>query len=348
MNKITRLLAGAAVVWAAADLRAEESAPAADTLAGVADGGVQKAPEKYFHLMPLCRLLEGKGEVRRPTSSAWEPLEEGRFYPLGCSFRTIGADARLTMQFGRESSVEVVGEASFGTLPQALDVKSRTLVLMGGTVDVKLPRNLPEGLFIVTAPGFSVINPSGESRYTYVNKGDGDLASVRCVTGSFSVKGRHFLIPTMRAADEIDVRTSQDVLFTGLYGKSGECIVKLDQGLMAMSDPVTGKMTTTEKVLDWRLSPKTAARIHRAKPAIGKRLSVTVMTFDETGALRNRCAFAEGRREINSGEQGVVAQEAKEDLAKKAAEAAETVETEETDEAKKADKPAPASEDGEA
>lgn len=346
MNARIRTWLCAATVLSAAALRAEkaESAESAGetSLEGIAVDdvlGAVAAPkpkkEKYFHLMPLCRLLEGTGEVKRPSGPAWEPLEEGRFYPLGCSFRTSGEGSRLTVQFGAECAVELSGEASFGTLPQALGVKSRTLTLQSGTIDLKLPRNLPEGLVIVTSPGFTVVNPAGESRYSYEQTGDGDLAVVRCVTGGLSVKGRHFSIPVMRAANELKIRTSRDYLFTGLYGTSGDFIVKLDQGIVTRVDPVSGETQTSEKTLDWRLSPQTAVRIHRAKPAIGERMSVSVMTFDETGALRNRCAFAEGRCEVNTGEQGVVAQEAKDDLAKKAAEAAEAVETVDADEPEK-------------
>lgn len=338
MKASIRTLLCVSAVLSAAALRAEEEEPAettGETAAGEAVGAVavkKPAQEKFFHIMPLCRILEGTGEVKRPTASGWEPLEEGRFYPLGCSYRTVGEGSRLTIQFGAESDVVIVGEASFGTLPQPLDVKSRTLMLVSGTIDLKLPRNLPEGMVIVTSPGFTIVNPAGESRYSYERTGDGDLAVVRCVTGGLSVKGRHFVIPAMRAANELRIRTSQDYLFTGLYGTSGDFIVKLDQGDVSIVDPVSGETKTSEKTLDWRLSPQTAVRIHRAKPAIGDRLSVSVMTFDETGALRNRCAFAEGRSEVNTGEQGTVAQEAKDDLAKKAAEAAETVEADETSE----------------
>jgi hypothetical protein len=326
-----RALACASVVFAAVNARAQEAETEnAGEEAAAEEMAVKKpAQEKFFHLLPFCRLLDGVGEVKRPGAAQWEALEEGRFYPLGCSYRTVGAQTRLTIQFGRESEVLIAGEASFGTLPQTLDVKSRTLMLETGTIEVHLPRNLPEGLFVVTAPGFTVVNPAGEARYTYTKTGDGDEVVVRCVTGALSLKGRHFEIPSMRAANEVKIRSSNDFLFTGLYGTSGDYIVKLDQGLIEMVDPVSGEKKLTEKPLEWRLSPQTAVRIHRAKPALGERMSVTTMTFDETGALRNRCAFAEGLSSVNTGEQGVVAQEAKDDLAKKAAEAAETVEAEE-------------------
>ena len=158
----------------------------------------------------------------------------------------------------------------------------------------------------MNAPGFSVYNPAGRSRYTYktMDDGEGDEALVRCVTQTMSIKGRHFDITGMKAANELRIRTSKDNLFTALYGKSGDIAVKLDQGRIFVKDFATGKVNQEDKFLDWRLSPETVVRIHRALPAIGERMSVTVMTFDSHGELKNRCAFAEGLAEVNSGELG--------------------------------------------
>ena len=62
-------------------------------------------------------------------------------------------------------------------------------------------------------------------------------------------------------------------------------------------------------------------RIQRAVPEIGKNMSVSVMTFDAAGNLKNRCAFAENRFEINSGELAPSNKGTQADLVKKAAEA---------------------------
>jgi hypothetical protein len=87
------------------------------------------------------------------------------------------------------------------------------------------------------------------------------------------------------------------------------------------------------------MSPQTAVRIQRAVPALGKNMSVSVMTFDAAGALKNRCVFAENRFEINSGELAPTSKSGQADLVKKAAEAtsdtaaveAEAVEAEPSD-----------------
>ncbi|MBQ6137347.1 MAG: hypothetical protein IJI73_08260 [Kiritimatiellae bacterium] len=285
----------------------------------------KKTPERLFHVLPYCRMLEGKGEVYRPGASEWAPIEEGKYYPLGTLYRTKGSDSRLRIMFGNEAEVDIEGEASFGTRALPLAEKRRVITLVGGTITVKLPRNLPEGMFVVSAPGFKVVNPAGDSRYTYSKTGDGDEARIRCVTGSLTVEGRHFKVLSMRAANEIRITTSQDMLFTGLYGSRGDVVTRLDQGRVLVKDFETGENKIEDKVLDWKLSPLTAVRIHRAMPALGEKMAVTVMTFEASGELKNRCAFTEKTVEVNSGELGPTSKKDRENLEKQAAEATETV-----------------------
>ena len=153
-------------------------------------------------------------------------------------------------------------------------------------------------------------------------------------TGSLSIEGLHFKILSMRAANEVSIQTSQDALFTGIYGTRGDYICKLDQGTVKIRDVETGESHTEQKFLEWKVSPQTAVRIQRAVPEIGENMAVTIMTFDAAGNLKNRCAFAENRFEVNSGELAPNDKNSQSELEKKAAEAtAETaaVETEAVD-----------------
>jgi hypothetical protein len=293
-----------------------------------------KSEPKFFYTLPKAEKLEGSADVLKPGARDWEAAVEGRFYPLGSVFRTIGASTRFTVALGRDCTVSIVGEASFGTRGQGLGIKSRAILLKGGVVTVDLPRNLPEGLFFVDAPGFTVVNPAGKSTYRYVKTGDGDKATIRCVTGSLAIEGLHFKILSMRAANEVCIQTSQDALFTGIYGTRGDYICKLDQGTVKIRDVETGESHTEQKFLEWKVSPQTAVRIQRAVPEIGENMAVTIMTFDAAGNLKNRCAFAENRFEVNSGELAPNDKNSQSELEKKAAEAtAETtaVETEAVD-----------------
>lgn len=333
MNTFIRVLTCSAALAATIPVFAEDEDSAEKPAEAAAEGegeGAKAAEDtehlnKLFHVLPLCRRLEGQGQVLKPGAAEWVALEEGRFYPLGCSYRTVGPDSRLTVQFGVQCEVKLVGEASFGTRAQELSVKSRTVVLENGKITLSLPRNFPEGRFIVSAPGFVVENPAGDSTYEYETTGDGDNVSVRCVSGTLQVKGRHFKMPALRAANEFRIRTSQDQLFTGLFGVAGDIPTVLDQGLVSVKDFESGEMKVEKRLLEWRLSPQTAVRIGRAVPEVGEKLSVTVMTFDASGALKNRCAFTEGRPEVNTGEMGPTSAKEKEEIAKRAAEATSTI-----------------------
>lgn len=297
----------------------EETDAALTKISGKDEASDKKDASKPFYLLPCCRTVEGTVEVLKPGAKAWAAVEEGKYYPLGSRFRSVGAASRFCLAFGYYSEVNMEGDSSFGTLLLPLGEKKRAITLDSGTVSIKMPNNLPEGLFTVNAPGFVAYNPAGESKYTYTKTVDGDEVSVRCVTKSLSLKGRNFDIPSMRAANELTIRTSNDFLATSLYGKSGDILVKLDQGCFAYRDLGTGETKFEEKTLDWKLSPRTTVRIYRGKNDLGKNLSVSVITFDARGDLKNRCAFTEHCIEVNSGELGPTSKKDREDLAKRAA-----------------------------
>lgn len=275
--------------------------------------------QKVFFTLPCCRRVTGAAEVMKPGAEAWEAVEEGRFYPLGSTYRTVGAASRLLVQFGLGCEVVAKGDSRFGTRPQPLGVKGRTVVLGGGELHVKMPRDLTNGLFSVAAPGFVARDLCGASIFRYQNLPDGDLADIRCESGSLAIGGRHFTVTGLKSTNELKIRTSQDQLVSELVGVSGDISVRLDQGLRQIPDIETQETRIEAQILVWNLSPETAVRIHRAVPAVGEKLSVTVMTFDASGALKNRCAFTEGRYELTTGEQGPTSEKEREEIAKQAA-----------------------------
>ena len=286
-----------------------------------------------FTTLPFCRLVEPPVEVKKP-GGEWMPAEEGRFYPLGTSYRTHQG-GKLILSFGRTSTATIEGESSFGTRQQGLGDATRTLILSYGVVVLNLADNLPEGAFFVAAPGFTVRNPAGESRYSYGTTPNGDRATVRCVTGSLGLSGRHFDIASMRAADEIVITSEHDYLATILEGTSGDYVVRLDQGIratMEVDDAGAMKEVVSRDFLDWHLSTRTKVVINRAVPAIGERMGVHTMAFDAAGELQSDRIFCENRAEINSGEL-VVKATSGEEMAKRAAEAAESTEEAEAEDA---------------
>lgn len=320
------------------------SASAWATVSNVEGGAIpatNAVSAKIFSTLPICRRVDAPAFVRRPGGD-WEAAEEGKFYPFGSSYRA-DKGGKLVLSFGRGLTVKVADGSEFGTRNQKIGEKTRTIVLSRGTVDLKLPDNLPEGAFFVTAPAFTVAyasqetvtnsgfvikNPAGESRITYEDKGDGDVATIRCVTGALCVEGQHFTIPSMRAANEVKIRSSRDHLSTVLYGTSGDFVVEVDQGIRnqeEFDDEGKVSISAQKQKLDWHLTPATKIIINRMLPAIGKRMSVHTMAFDASGARKSECVFCEGLASVNSGE--IVPKERLnegEELAKRDAEMTET------------------------
>lgn len=275
---------------------AQEAAPAPAAAA---------KPEKAFFSLMRCVRAEGTVEVLTPRASAWVAAVEGRYYPFGSAVRAVGEGAaapRAEFALGEKAAVVLDRAAVFATREVEIGAAARVLELKGGRVALKLPRTLGEGLFKVVAPAFSCENLAGESVFDYRDAQDGDEAVVRCVTGTIALKGDHYAIARMGAADQIRIRTTGDRLFTSIRGESGGCVATLDQGLGTQKNFETGAITDVPKTLDFQLSPRCAVKIFRAKPSVGARWSVSTMTFGASGDMLNRCVFTEGRSNVNSGE----------------------------------------------
>lgn len=328
--KLKYSFALAAAAFAVGAFAQDKESPAAEANS-VAELGIKvpnKVKTQWFYTLPLCFRVEGAGgEVLVPQSSGWKAIEEGRFYPLGSSYRAMNG-GNLVIAFGKECSVTIADGASFSTQEQLLGDGKRTIVLTGGTVSVALASNLEAGRFFVTTPSFTVVNPLGESKYEYRSKPDGFEVDIRCVTGTLEVEGRHFKFPMLNAADMLTIRSEHDNLQTILSCKNGDFFVQLDRGIVSredVQDDGSIKTVFEPAILDWPMTTPSRVQISRAVPAIGSRMSVTMMTFDAFGELKNNFAFAEGRAEVNTGELIVQPKETTGDADKRAEEVTEEV-----------------------
>ena len=294
---------GACVVLSPAHAEEEaEAKPAAEDIPVVA-----AKQEAFFFPLVRCHLVDGCSvQVMKPGASAWADAEEGRYYLLGSTFRVAatvdGVPLRAEFAFGAKSMLKVTNAVEFATEPIDIGATERTVVMKRGRFFLDLPRTLPDGKFSVKAPFFACLNMAGESVFDYSPTGDGDEVVVRCVTGSMALEGRHYKIERMGAANQIRIRTTGDDLFTSLRGESGDCHVLLDQGLVPEKNFETGEVKEVAKTLDFVLSPQCSIKIFRRNAAVAGRMIVSTMTFNPAGDMLNRCAFAEGRANVNSGE----------------------------------------------
>ena len=284
--------------------------------------------------------MNGVTQVLKPGASEWTKAEEGRFYPLGSAVRTVseaGSPVSAEFSFGPEATIKLEGAAEAATRAIQIGERARTLELKSGRVLVNLPRTLKEGLFSVSAPYFTCSNLAGESRFDYQPLGDGDEVVVRCVTGTMTLEGRHYRIPRMAAANQVRIRSTGDDLFSWLRGESGDSKVVLDQGMTTEKNFETGEEKDVPKTYEFVLSPRCAIKVFRRRSPVGGNMLVSMMAIDASGEIKSRCAFAEGRSNVNSGElviAPVAAASAEKEKAKAASEDTEEVEAVEAKPAK--------------
>ena len=312
---------------------AEAPAAEAPEAAAQADGLPPPPPaEKPFTALFKCARAEGVVEILKPDASEWTAVEEGRFYPLGSALRTVseaGASSSAEFAFGPASSLKLVGTAVVKTRPIEIGGGTRTVELKSGRILLNLPRTLKDGLFFVTAPYFTCSNLAGESQFDYQLLADGDEAVVRCVTGTMTLEWRHYRIARMAAANQVRIRSTGDDLYSWLRGESGDSKVELDQGMIVEKNFETDEDKEVKRTLEFTLSPRCAIKVFRRRSPVGGNMLVSTMTIDATGEIKNRCAFAEGRANVNSGEL-VIAPVAAADVEKEKAKAA-SEETEEVE-----------------
>ncbi|MBQ6007105.1 MAG: hypothetical protein IJL17_01100 [Kiritimatiellae bacterium] len=321
----------------------DAEAPAAEAPAAEAPAdGLPPIPpaEKPFTALFKCARAEGVVQVLKPGASEWTAAEEGRFYPLGSALRTVaeaGAQSSAEFAFGPASSLKLAGSAEVVTRPTEIGGATRTVELKSGRVQLNLPRTLKDGLFFVAAPFFTCSNLAGESQFDYQLLADGDEAVVRCVTGTMTLEGRHYRIARMAAANQVRIRSTGDNLYSWLRGESGDSKVELDQGMVVEKNFETDEDKEVKKTLEFTLSPRCAVKIFRRLSPVGGNMLVSTMTIDAAGEIKNRCAFAEGRANVNSGELVIapaVVADAEKEKAKVASEETEEVEAVEAKPAK--------------
>ena len=91
------------------------------------------------------------------------------------------------------------------------------------------------------------------------------------------------------------------------------------------------------KTYEFVLSPRCAIKVFRRRSPVGGNMLVSMMAIDASGEIKSRCAFAEGRSNVNSGElviAPVAVASAEKEKAKVASEETEEVEAVEAKPAK--------------
>ena len=290
---------------------AEESADAEETPSGdAADAAAApvKKTSKPFHSLVRCTKAKGNVQIMRPGTQDWQTVEEERYYPMGAIYKAVRTSSvpegtpSAEFELGKDATISINDSGEFALRDAAIGEQKRTIVLRGGTLTLSMPRTMPDESIFVAAPHFEAKNISGEAVFAYKTTADGDEAIVRVVTGHLALKGAHYSIAEMSAADRLRIRTTGDDLETLLRCEIGKYKVTIDQGVERRKNFETGADDEVPVSLEYPATPKCTVKIFRHKSAVADRMIVSTLTFNAKGSIQNRRVFAEGLYNVNSGE----------------------------------------------
>ena len=309
MNLKKAFLASIAAFCAAAVpcfAQEDESAGAAAEQSGPSLPGLRPAREFYIGSI-RCTMASGTVLVRKPGEKEWVAVEAGRHYRLGSSFRceTKEKNPRVSsaeFALGEEPRIVISNNTEFATAPATIDDPKRMISLVEGRLCARFPPISTNDTFKLATGGFSCKNITGEAWFDTKRQPDGERTTVRVASGTLTLDGLHFSVPEMKASNQFTIRTLEDGPFTSIRGEGGIFKIRISQGVERLLDTSTGEMKDEPRFLDFEMSPRAVVKIHRNRIPETERFIVCTMTFDAAGNLKNRCAFADEKWNINTGE----------------------------------------------
>lgn len=246
---------------------------------------LEAGSEIYYSLVRVAKI-RGTCEVMQP-GGTWLVANEEKFYPLGCVFRTDGKST-ATLAFSPQEGAQLHEgtEVEVATCDSAKTC--RIVRLRGGKLSTTLRENLLEGAFTLELPNMICKNVEGRGEYSLANDANGEVVRLRTITGASRVEGAYYTLPTMRAANIVEISTAADRSFSRITGVSGDFSILLDKG--------------EEEPVNYAMTPKAVVKIWQESAPVGGRPVVATLALSPKGLLRHRFAFAVGREGIATGE----------------------------------------------
>ncbi len=290
---LTALICVSTLIW-----RTSAQAPAAgDTLA---EAAAMQSETRFANLVRVVNL-HGTCEVLNPDRGNFESAQHNKTYPLGSTFRTAAASS-MFLVFSEEDSVELLEQSEVvvtGVCKDNRTCQSLTLQLVRGTVKTTLRENLKGSEFNVNTPNAELKSISGRGEYTISSEGENEIFQAATITGSAVVEGPHYTIPSLQAANTVNIMSAPNRSFSRLTSVSGDFTIELENG---SGQPV-----------NFGMSPQALVKIWRKQAPVGGRTVVSTLVVSPTGMARHRFAYVEGRAALQTGEL-VEAPETMEDL----------------------------------
>ncbi len=253
---------------------------------------VQVAPKPETKFASLVRVvnIHGLCEVNNPDVGSFKPASHNKAYPLGTTFRT-GAGSSCFLVFSSEDSAELAENSEViitGKTQDGIICESLTAKLITGTFKTSLRDNLKGSTFNINTPNADVKNMTGRGEYSLSVEDGNEVFEAATITGISSIEGPHYSIPSLQAANTVNITTSPNRSFSRLTSVSGDFTIVLPNG--------------TEEPVNFGMSPKAIVKIWREAAPVGGRTVVSALVVSPTGMARHRFAYAEGREALITGE----------------------------------------------
>jgi hypothetical protein len=263
--------------------------PATGTQPGEAlqPASTNKPKDKIFDILARVTSPRGIAEVNNPDVGSFQPVAVNKAYPLGSTFRT-GPGSTLFVNFSVADGVQLMEntEAIVHADPKNPDARGVTLVR--GQLKTFMKDGMPEEMFSVTTPNAICKSLAGRAEIALRGKGDSEELSVATITGSLLIEGLQFSIPTLRAANTVNVLTATNRSLSRLISEKGDFKVVLSTG--------------TEFPVAYDLSPRAIIKIWREAAPVGGRTIVSTLVMGPSGTARHRFVYAIGRDALATGE----------------------------------------------
>lgn len=250
-------------------------------------GEAARPPEKIFEPLVQVMDIRGQCEVNNPDVGKFAPMLPDKAYPLGTRFRT-GPSGKVTLVFSSEEAATLGHGTEVVVTAGKTNPDTRVVRLVRGTIKTRIRDNPPDGCFNVVTENASCNGISGRGEYSLAADADFETFRAVTVTGSAEVKGPQYRIPSLSAANTVNIRTAPGRALTRLTSESGDFEVELESG--------------EEKPISYVLTPKAVIKMWRENAPVGGRTIVSVLAMNHKGMMQHRFAFAVGRSELATGE----------------------------------------------
>jgi hypothetical protein len=263
---------------------AVQPAPTGDALQ---PASTNKPKEKMFDILARVLAPRGIAEVNNPDVGNFQPALSNKAYPLGSTFRT-GPNSTVVVNFSFVDGIQLMENTEVIVLADPKKEDARAVKLIRGQLKTFMKDNMPEEMFSVSTPNAICKSLVGRAEFSLGVKDDHEELTVATITGSLMMEGLQFTIPTLRAANTVNVLTATNRSLTRLVSEKGDFKVVLSTG--------------TEFPVNFDMSPRAVIKIWRDAAPVGGRTIVSTLVVGPSGTARNRFVYALGRDDLSTGE----------------------------------------------